>query len=155
MISSKSRTQVDQLQRQLGLRFFSMRYYTLQEIGILARKKRLVVKGWYSFLGHEYIFFNVIVSHLITLMTLKSQKYLSLFPVKAHQIFAPDPKLQKQSLCNLFFLIKLNHLLKNGHWSKCSDKSQNINCASSFLKHDWMRGAPKYLLVFTKRLYNS
>ena len=105
MISSKWRTQVDQLRRQLSLRFFTMRYYTLPEVGTLTRKKRLVM-NWYSSLGHGYIFFNVIVSRLVALMTLKSQKCLSLFPVKAHQISAPDPKLQKQWLCNNFFLYK-------------------------------------------------
>ena len=31
---------------------------------------------WYNFLGHEYSFFNAIVSHLITLKSLKNQKYL-------------------------------------------------------------------------------
>ena len=58
---------VDQLQRQLqlGVRFFSMWYYTWSEVVILTKKR--VVMNWYSFLGHEYSFFNAISSRLIAL----------------------------------------------------------------------------------------
>ena len=58
---------VDQLQRQLqlGVRFFSMWYYTWSEVVILTKKR--VVMNWYSFLGHEYSFFNAIASRLIAL----------------------------------------------------------------------------------------
>ena len=37
---------VDQLRRKQDMRFFSMSYYTQQEVGILARKNRLAV-NWY------------------------------------------------------------------------------------------------------------
>ena len=54
-----------------------------------ARKNRLVMTS-YSFLGHEYCFFNAIVSGLIALNTLKSQKK-GLCPLKPHQGSTLDP----------------------------------------------------------------
>ena len=45
---------VDQLRRQLGVRFLSAWYYTRPEAGTLTKR---VVMNWCSFLGHEYIFF--------------------------------------------------------------------------------------------------
>ena len=65
-------TPVNQLKRQLGVRLFYRWYYTWPGVGILARKSRLV-RNWYSFLGHEYNFFNAIVYRLIALKTLNSQ----------------------------------------------------------------------------------
>ena len=61
--------------------------------------------NWYSFLGHEYSFFNATV-RLNALKTLKSQNNLGLCPQKAHQGSAPEPKLQKQSSCKHFFPYK-------------------------------------------------
>ena len=48
-------TPVNQLQRQLSVRFFPIWYFTWPRVGILARENRLVM-NWYSFLGHEYKF---------------------------------------------------------------------------------------------------
>ena len=61
--------------------------------------------NWYSFLGHEYSFFNASV-RLNALKTLKRLSNLDLCPQKAHQGSAPDPKLQKQLLCEHFFPYK-------------------------------------------------
>ena len=78
----------------------------------------------YSFLGHDYSLFNVIVSHLIALKILKSQNSL-----KTHQESASDPKLQKTiALQSLFSLIRLNLLSKNGHRLKCLGKSLMLYC---------------------------
>ena len=54
--------------------------------------------NWYNFLGHEYGFFNATVC-LNALKTWESQNNLSLCLQKACQGSAPDPRLQKQSLC--------------------------------------------------------
>ena len=49
---------------------------------------------WYSFLGHEYSFFNVIVCDLIVLKTLKSEeKTLGIHSLKPQKGSAPDTKL--------------------------------------------------------------
>ena len=82
-----------------------MWHYTRSEAGTLTKNKRMVM-NWYSFLRHEYSFFNATVSRLITLKTLKSQKKLGLGPQKAHQGSALDPKLQKQSFCKHFLRCK-------------------------------------------------
>ena len=63
---------VDQLQGWLSVRFFYMLYYTRLGVGVVANNNRLVM-NWYSFLGHEYSYFNGFVSHLIALKTLESQ----------------------------------------------------------------------------------
>ena len=58
---------------------------------ILAGKKSLRI-DWYSFLGHE-CFFNAIVSRLIALKALKSEKFGGFCTLKAHQGSALEPKL--------------------------------------------------------------
>ena len=73
------------------------RTLTQPKVGILARKNKLLMI-WYSFLGHEYSFFNIITCYLIALKTLK--------PLKPHQEFLPETKLQLQSLCNHLFTYK-------------------------------------------------
>ena len=122
MISSKSRSQVDELLRQLVVRFFSTQHYTRPEVGILTRKNRLFM-NCYSFLGHEYIFFNAIVSCLIALMTLKSQKCLSLCPVKPTRALPQTPSCKNNHFAITFALIKLNLLPQNRHQLKCLGKS--------------------------------
>ena len=98
-------TPVDQLQRQMGVRFISTWYYTRPGVGILARKNSLVM-NWYSFLGHEYSFFNAIGGPLIALKTSKSLKSFLPCPLKVHQGSAPDPKLQLRLIRNHFFPYK-------------------------------------------------
>ena len=93
---------VDQLRRQLGVRFLSAWYYTQPEAGTLTKR---VVMNWCSFSGHEYSFFNATV-RLKALKTLKNQNNLGLCPQKAHQGFLAGPKLQKQLLCKHFFPYK-------------------------------------------------
>ena len=51
-------------------------------------------------------FFNAIVSCLISIKTIKSQKCLGLCPLKVHQGSVPDPKLQLRWLRNRLFLYK-------------------------------------------------
>ena len=62
----------------------------------ISRKNGLVRNG-YSFLSHEYSFFNVIVSRLIP---------LGLCPLKPYQGSPSDTNLQLQSLFNSFFIYK-------------------------------------------------
>ena len=50
---------VDQLQRQMGVRFITTLYYIWPGVGILARKSTLVM-NWYSFLGHEIAFLMIL-----------------------------------------------------------------------------------------------
>ena len=74
----------------------------------------------YSFIGHEYSFFNAIVSRLIALNILKSQNYLDLLAAEY-----PPGVLQSQSLCNHFFPYKTQSSSKTEHRLKCLDKSLN------------------------------
>ena len=84
------------------MKLFSMCYYNQPEVDILARRNRLDM-NCYSFLDQEYSFFNVIVSCLIALKILKSEIFLTFWPLKAHQGSTSDPKLQKQLLAITFF----------------------------------------------------
>ena len=62
--------------------------------------------NWYSFLGHEYNFFNAIAHRLTAVKALGSQKVCGFF-LKPHEDSAIDLKLQLQSLrnCSSFNLI--------------------------------------------------
>ena len=122
MILSTLCTQIIQLGRQLGMKLFSTCYYNQPEVDILARRNRLDM-NCYSFLDQEYSFLNVIVSCLIALKILKSEFFLTFWPLKAHHGSTSDPKLQKQLLAITFFPYRLNLLQKNGHRLKCLDKS--------------------------------
>ena len=93
---------VDQLRRQLGVRFLSAWYYTWPEDGTLTKR---VVMNWCSFLGPEYSFFHATV-RLNALKTLKNQNSLGLWPQKTRQGSPAGPKLQKQLLCKHFFPYK-------------------------------------------------
>ena len=128
MISNTLPRQDDKLRRQLDVRFFSMWYYTQREVDILTRRNRLVM-NWYSFLGHEYSFFNAIVSHLFTLKILKRHTFLGFLPPESPPGLCPRPQAVKAiALQSLFSLIKLNLLPKNRHKLKCLDKSLIISC---------------------------
>ena len=87
---------------------------TWQGVGILARKNRLVM-NWYSFLGQEYGFFNLIVSCLFTLETLKSQISFWVLPLKPHKGSALDPSRNYDCFAIAFSFTKLNLLPQNGH----------------------------------------
>ena len=96
------------------MRFFSTWCYTPRGVAILG-KNRLVM-NWCNFLGHEYGFSNAIVSCLIALEALKSQKYLGFCPLKSHQCFTTYPKLQLWLLYNCFFSYK----------TQCSSTNQTL-----------------------------
>ena len=132
--SSTLRTQVDQLRRQLDVRFFFTWYYTQPEVDILTRRNRLAV-NWYIFIDHEYNFFNAIVSRLIALKILKSQNYLNLL--------TPEGAAKTIALQSLFSIIKPNLLPKNGHKLKCLDKSLMTQQNFSMKKLGCLTGNPQ------------
>ena len=111
------------------MRFFSMCYYIQPEVDILTRRNWLAM-NCYSFLGHEYcfffVFFDAIVSHLIAVKLLRSQKFSDLLALES----PPGLCLRSQpakiiALQSLFSLIKLNLLPKNRHSLKCLNKFLN------------------------------
>ena len=108
------------------MRFFSMCYYIQPEVDILTRRNWLAM-NCYSFLGHEYCsFFDAIVSHLIAVKLLRSQKFSDLLALES----PPGLCLRSQpakiiTLQSLFSLIKLNLLPKNRHSLKCLNKFLN------------------------------
>ena len=105
----------------MDVKFFSICYCNQPEFGIKAKKTRLAM-NWYSFLGQEYSFFNVIISCLIIM--LKGIKKLKTFA-----LWNPVKALPQILSCNYhcfaitLSLIKLNLLPQNRHWLKCLDKS--------------------------------
>ena len=98
---------VNQLPRQLGLRFFFTWYYTQSEADMLIKKR--VVMNWCSFLSYEYSFFNATVSQLITLKTLKSENKNIL---ERPPELCPSPQAAKTMAFQTLSLTKLNILPK-------------------------------------------
>ena len=82
---------VDQLRRQLGVRFLSAWYYAWPEDGTFTKR---VVMNWCSFLGPEYSFFHATV-RLNALKTLKNQNNLGLWPQKNPPGLSCRPKAAK------------------------------------------------------------
>ena len=66
-------TPVDQLRRQLCLRFYSMCYYMQPGVGKLTRKNGLTL-NLHALSGYLVYFLNVILSHFYVFWTSKSQK---------------------------------------------------------------------------------
>ena len=109
------------------MRFFSTCHHTQLEADILVERNRLVM-NCYSLLGHEYSFFNVILSCLIALKILKGKFFLDLLVLESTPGVCLRPQAAKLiALQVLFSLIKVNLLSKNGHRLKWLDKSLSIH----------------------------
>ena len=65
-------TPVDQLRRQMGVRFYSTWYYIRPRVGILARKR--FGSEFACFVRLSIVFLNVILSRFYVFWTSKSQK---------------------------------------------------------------------------------
>ena len=81
-----------------------MWHYTRSEAGTLTKNKRMVM-NWYSFLRHEYSFFNATVSRLITLKTLKSQKKIRSWPPESPPGLCPRPQAAKAIVLQTLFTL--------------------------------------------------
>ena len=89
---------VNQLPRQLGLRFFFTWYYTQSEADMLIKKR--VVMNWCSFLSYEYSFFNGSLplerppELCSSPQAAKTMAFQTLFPLQ-NSIFFPKKCLDK------------------------------------------------------------
>ena len=95
---------VDQLQGWLGVRFFCMLCYTWLEVGVVAKKNRLVM-NWHSFLGHEYGFL-MLCKPLNCLKDIKKSKHFWGFA--SWNLTRALPQTQFMIIVTTFSLLKLN-----------------------------------------------
>ena len=96
---------VDQPRRQLGVKFFSVWYYTQPGVGILARKNRLAM-NWYSFLGHEYNFFNAICKPFNHVKDIENPKLFGTLPTESPPGLCPRPQAAKTAALQSLFLLQ-------------------------------------------------
>ena len=102
--------------------------------------------NWYGFFSQEYSLSNVIVSCLITLKILKTQKSCTLKPCKGS---TPDLKLQLWLLCNHSLPFKTQSSFTKRTLAKCLDKSLLGNFTFGFnsISHDKKASQTTYIPV--------
>ena len=122
MYASRPTTKVTGYEILLYVLLYSARSWYINQEKLVGYELLYLLRPWILF----FFFFDAIVSHLIAVKLLRSQKFSDLLALES----PPGLCLRSQpakiiALQSLFSLIKLNLLPKNRHSLKCLNKFLN------------------------------